>query len=648
MTDCKTGAEHIKSLKDGRTVYIDGKLVPDVTEHPAFRNSVKSAALLYDYQARPENIEMMTFLPPGSNRRINRAWQMPRNYAEMVQRRKAMQAWARLSYGFMGRSPDHLASALVGQRMGIEVFEKHGPKRAQALRDYFEEASRNDYFLTYVIINPQAERAKDWGEQKEELVARIVDEDSAGVTIRGAKMLGTSSIMANEVFVANLQPLKPGEEDLAFSCALPMSAKGMRVLSRKSYEAAAVSIFDNPISSRFDENDALIYFDDVKVPWERVFVHRDPDMCRAQFHDTAGHNYQNYQSQIRLSVKIKFLLGLAHRITEAIGTTNIPSVREQLGYLAAHSSMVNAMMAGMEAEGSMRGEWYVPNKHFMYSAQVLTQDLYPRIVNTLRELSGGALIMLPSSIHDFEDPKLKRIIDVTQRAAKMGPEEKVKFLKAAWDAVGSEFGSRHTQYEMFYAGARFCHRWPQLPHLRLGRRHRLGGQFDEILPARRRARPRSRTENGAAAPMKIAIVNLGQIVSGDWRKPFAEGDTILTDGETIVSVGTASPGMTEAADVVIDAGRMTAIPGLIDSHVHITFGDYTPRQRTVGYLESYLHGGTTTAISASEVHVPGRPRDVEGVKALAVAAQRCFADYRPGGMRVIAGSVILEPGLNEI
>jgi len=455
MTDCKTGSEHIKSLKDGRTVYIDGKLVPDVTEHSAFRNSVKSAALLYDYQARPENIELMTYLPEGSNRRINRAWQMPRNYDEMIKRRRAMQAWASLSYGFMGRSPDHLASALVGQRMGIEVFEKHGPKRAQALRDYFEEASRNDYFLTYVIINPQAERAKDWGEQKEEMVARIVDEDSGGVTIRGAKMLGTSSIMANEVFVANLQPLKPGEEDLAFSCALPMNAKGLRVLSRKSYEAAAVSMFDNPISSRFDENDALIYFEDVKVPWERMFVHRDTDMCRAQFHDTAGHIYQNYQSQIRLSVKIKFMIGLAHRITEAIGTTNIPSVREQLGHMAAYSSMVNAMMAGMEAEGSMRGEWYVPNKHFMYSAQVLTQDLYPRIVNTLRELSGGALIMLPSSIHDFKDPQLKRIIDVTQRAAKMGPEEKVKFLKAAWDAVGSEFGSRHTQYEMFYAGARF-------------------------------------------------------------------------------------------------------------------------------------------------------------------------------------------------
>ncbi len=147
--------------------------------------------------------------------------------------------------------------------------------------------------------------------------------------------------------------------------------------------------------------------------------------------------------------------------------------------------------------------------------------------------------------------------------------------------------------------------------------------------------------------MRVAIVNLGEIVSGDWRAPFVAGDTVVADDGKIVSVGTASPAAVESMDVVIDAGGMTAIPGLINSHVHVTFGDYTPRQRTVGYLESYLHGGVTTSISASEVHVPGRPRDVEGVKALAVAAQRCFADYRPGGMRVIAGSVILEPGLKK-
>ena len=147
--------------------------------------------------------------------------------------------------------------------------------------------------------------------------------------------------------------------------------------------------------------------------------------------------------------------------------------------------------------------------------------------------------------------------------------------------------------------------------------------------------------------MRVAVVNVGKILSGDWRQPTMPGDTVVCEEGLIVSVGTASASDVERADVVIDAGGTTLIPGLIDSHVHIAFGDYTPRQQTVGYLESYLHGGTTTAISASEVHVPGRPRDVDGVKALAIAAHKCFETYRPGGMTVHAGSVILEPGLQE-
>jgi enamidase len=145
--------------------------------------------------------------------------------------------------------------------------------------------------------------------------------------------------------------------------------------------------------------------------------------------------------------------------------------------------------------------------------------------------------------------------------------------------------------------------------------------------------------------MRLAVTNIGTIASGDWRAPLAGGDTIITLGARIETVGVASAREVDACDVVIDADGATAIPGLIDSHVHVTFGDYSPRQRTVGYLESYLHGGVTTAISASEVHVPGRPRDAAGVKALAVAARRCFEHYRPGGMTVHAGSIILEPSL---
>jgi enamidase len=146
--------------------------------------------------------------------------------------------------------------------------------------------------------------------------------------------------------------------------------------------------------------------------------------------------------------------------------------------------------------------------------------------------------------------------------------------------------------------------------------------------------------------MRVAIVNIGTVVTGDLDEPLAAGDVIITEGDRIAAVGTASAREVAACDVVIDADGTTAIPGLIDSHVHVTFGDFTPRQQTVGYLESYLHGGVTSAISASEVHVPGRPRDADGVKALAVAAHKCFEHYRPGGMKVHAGSVILEPTLN--
>ena len=146
---------------------------------------------------------------------------------------------------------------------------------------------------------------------------------------------------------------------------------------------------------------------------------------------------------------------------------------------------------------------------------------------------------------------------------------------------------------------------------------------------------------------KTAIINLGKILSGNWKNPFKKGDGILMHKGTIKKVGTLSVNDIETSDYVLDANGMTAIPGLIDSQVHIAFGDYTPRQKAIGFLESYLHGGVTTSITASEVHVPGRPNDPDGVVALAIAAKKCFDNYRPGGMCVHGGAVILEPGLTQ-
>ena len=456
----KNAAEHTASLQDGRTVYIDGALAGDVTEHSAFRNSIETAASLYDFQADRAHAEAMTFESPTSGRRVNRAWQMPESYEELVTRRQALVLWAEQHGGFMGRSPDHLASAVTGQLMGLDIFEAHDPARAKAYWDYYVYARDNDLFLTYVIINPQVDRSKAANELgNDDPMMKIVDEDAEGVTVRGAKMLGTSSIMANEVFVAHLQPLRPDEVDYAISFAIPMATKGLKVLSRKSYEAHAVSEFDNPLAYRYDENDAVMYFDDVKVPWERIFVHRDPDMCRRQFHDTPGHIYQNYQAQIRLTVKLKFLVGLARAVCETIGTVSMPAVADSLGKMAAQAAAVENMMWGMEAKGRQWGKYFVPDRHAVYAAQTLTQEYYPLMINTLRELSGGAPIMLPSSVEDLQNDELAEISKTVQHSADGRPAvERIKLMKLVWDTIGSEFAGRHTQYEMFYAGAQFVTR----------------------------------------------------------------------------------------------------------------------------------------------------------------------------------------------
>lgn len=268
-------------------------------------------------------------------------------------------------------------------------------------------------------------------------------------------MLATGGVIADEVFVSCIQPLAPGEERYAVSFAVPMNIKGLKILSRKSYEKACGSVFDNPLASRYDENDSVLYFDDVKVAWERVFVNGNVAMCQKQFHATPCHVYQNYQSMVRMAVKLKFFAGLAFHTTEINGITQFPQVKEMLGQLAAEVGMVDALVAAMEVKGGKFGSYFIPDRHTLYTAQVLTQQLYPKVLNTLRELAGGGMIMLPSSTQDFANPEIATLVDKTQQSSCANSRERVKFYKLAWDAVGSEFGSRHHQYEMFYAGATF-------------------------------------------------------------------------------------------------------------------------------------------------------------------------------------------------
>ena len=449
----RSGSQFLEGLDDGRTIYLDGGRVSKVVGHPAFGGAARSIANLYDMQAAPENLEKMTFASPKTGDRVSRMWQLPTTYEDLVTRREALTAWAETHFGYMGRSPDHVASTLAGFYMGSAVYEGHGAERAQAVRDYYEYARDRDLYLSYVIIDPQGDRSKSRGEGgNADLTVSVCGEDADGLTLRGAKMLGTGAVLSDEILVSTLRPMQDGEEKWAFTAVLPINAPGLKILSRRSYEAAANSDFDYPLSARFDENDALIFFDDVKVPWDRVFVNGDIRTQFAQWHSTPAHSYQNYQAEIRLMVKLRFLVGLARRITETTASINFPQIVEKLGELSAQLQVIEAFVLAMEVKGWRFGEYYLPDRELLYASQVQSQDLYPKIVQTLRDLAGGGMIMLPSSVEDFANPELAALIGRSQYSPAVDSIGRVKLFKLAWDAVGSEFGSRHTQYEMFYSG----------------------------------------------------------------------------------------------------------------------------------------------------------------------------------------------------
>ena len=449
-------AAYVAGLRDGRTIFVDGKPVADVTTDAAFRGAVQAAAGLYQYQR--DHADAMTFTTE-TGARVNKAWMLPRTHAEWVERRAAMERWSELTCGMIGRSPDHVASTFVGFMVGLDVFRENDPKRAAALEGYWQHIRDKDLYLSYVIVNPQADKSRTAsGQPGADLVAQIVDEDAGGITIRGAKMLATSGAMADEIMVSGFQALGTGDEAYAFTAAMPLATRGIKLHSRRPYAPAATSEWDYPLSTRYDESDAVVFFDDVKIPWDRVFVHRDLKMAQAQWHETRAHVIQNHQCIVRLMVKLRFLLGLAHRIAEVNGILNFPQTRETLGLLAAKCSNIEALVIAMEAKGeNYRGYW-VPDRALLCTAQVVAQTTYPEFIEAIRGLSGGGMIMVPSSVRDFDGGEIEGLIRAAQRSPATDSEGRVKLMKLAWDAVGSEFGSRHLQYEMFYSGAPFVTR----------------------------------------------------------------------------------------------------------------------------------------------------------------------------------------------
>lgn len=453
----RSGNDYIEGLRDGRTVLIDGERVDDVTKHPAFRGAVRSIARLYDVAHDPANRELTTFPSPETGAPVNIAYLAPRSAADLKRRRTGLRLLAEQTLGLMGRSPEHVASFLTGFAARPDVFARGGQQFADNVVNFHRFARDNDIYAAYTILPPQIDRSKPAHQQSDpHLYAGVIEERDGGIVIQGAQMLGTGMAIADWVHLSCINPLGPGDEAYAISVMIPVSAPGVKVYSRRSYAAAATSTFDYPLASRFDETDSLAVFDHVFVPWEQVFAYRNLEVTRAQWWETPGHLWGNTQAQIRFSTKLDLLVGLAKRVAEMNGVGSLPPVQGTLGELAAYASMVTGLVLGAEHNCVIDDHGIAwPGEAETYASITLQHQVYPTMINIVRELCGGGLIQLPSSVEDFRSPEIAADIERYVQSPGFPSRERVKLLKLTWDLVGSEFAGRHQQYEMFYAGAPF-------------------------------------------------------------------------------------------------------------------------------------------------------------------------------------------------
>ncbi len=452
----KTGAEHLESLRDGRQVYIGGEKVLDITDHPAFRNAARSFAMLYDKKSLPENRDIMSFEEDGD---VYSSWfLMPRSAEDLQKRFETHRRIAEWTHGLLGRSPDHVASFVTGLAMRPDMFENIKEGFGENIRAYYHYMRKNDIFACYTVLPPQGARKPELYQREGMKVPtlRVVDEDDAGVILSGMKMLGTSAIFSNETWVGNLLPLAPNQLKESITCAVPLNSQGISIWSRKPLERFAKNQFDAPLTWCFDESDAMVIFDNVRVPWEKVFVHDEAEMSRAIYVQSPSHSMGNHQSNIRFLEKLKFIVGLAHKIVQTNGAGHIQPVQGILGQLAAWEGGLEGMIQGqLHCPEELVPGYLNINRRYMYAALHWCTTQYNSICDTVRDLMGGGPFQMPADISVIDDPDLKKTFEEYWSVPGEDAIDRMKLFKLAWDLLGSEFAGRHAQYEKFYAGPGF-------------------------------------------------------------------------------------------------------------------------------------------------------------------------------------------------
>lgn len=449
----KTGQEYIDRLKKANNnVYIHGERVDDVTTHPAFKNVIKSMAHLYDLQY--EKKDTMLYTSPTSGDQVGITFLQPETIDDLIMRRAAMQEWARTSGGMMGRTPDYLNSEVMAMGMNNGLFAEADPRFAENARNYYEYARENDISLTHTLIHPQVNRAKMQSEQKDGNVAlQLVEEREDGIIVNGIRLLATQGGITDEILVFPSTVKKAGEEDDPYSLAfaIPNNTKGLKHICRESFDYGK-NEWDHPLGSRFEESDSIVSFDNVFVPWERVFVCGNSSVCNRTFRETNAVVHMSHQVVAKNIVKTEFVLGVALNMMDAIGIDQFQHVKDKgaeimLALETMKSHLYRAEHnAKLDESGTM-----TPDFAALDAARNWFPKIYPRFAEIIRILGASGLMGIPTH-DDFLNEEIGPIIKGGLQGKNLEGEERVQLFRLAWDMTLSAFGARQAHYEYYFFG----------------------------------------------------------------------------------------------------------------------------------------------------------------------------------------------------
>jgi 4-hydroxyphenylacetate 3-monooxygenase len=447
----RTGEQYLRGLKDGRQVWIGSNRLGDVASHPALKGAARALAGVYDLQHEHASDCLMP--DPETAEPINVSHMIPRSKEDLLRRHAGLERTAEYTVGLMGRTPDYMNVTYAGFAGRPDEWGAYGNEAgAERLVKYQKLLRRRDLSLTHTIVNPTTDKAKgDVPSMGDDVALRKVSETSHGIVVRGSRVLATLAPFADEIAVYPSLPLPPHADAFAVSFCIPMATKGLKVICRDSF-STPTNLFDNPLSSRFDEQDAFVIFDDVEVPRDRVFIDANLPVYNTVLMTSWNPNIMQ-QTMIRAQTKLEFAWGLATKMTEAINMVQ-PAALQMLGELWAYSEFTRACIHSSEEQShdSGNGMW-VPNAGPLTALKATLPSWFPRVSEIIRLLGSHNLLTTPTR-SQLDHPDLSALLNRYMRGAgNTGAEARSRIFRLAWDFVGSALASRNEQYERFYLGS---------------------------------------------------------------------------------------------------------------------------------------------------------------------------------------------------